>query len=315
MEEVYFMKSKLFNNFLLLLTAIIWGAAFVAQSQGLKYVGPFGLNAIRMVLAGIVLIPVALVIQKRQSFESPEDRKAYNKRGLISGAICGVFLFIASSFQNYGIVGAGAGKSGFITSLYIIIVPIISIALKEKIKINVWISTLIALVGMYLLCVKGGLGGINQYDIYLIFCALFFSMQIITIGKYSSKVNGVYMSCVQSFVCGILSTIAALIFETIDTANILNALWPILYLAVFSSGVAYTLQIIAQKNTNATVASLLMSLESVFSLVFGIIILHESFTTYELIGCILIFIAVILSQINFKKREKGEENLTEAEIE
>lgn len=300
------MKNKLFNNGLLLLTALIWGLAFVAQSKGLESMGPLWLNAMRMILAGVVLIPVYIMFKNKESLPQNTDKKKYLKLGIIIGIACGVVLFLASTFQNFGIVGSGAGKSGFITSLYIIIVPIISIFLKDKLKLNVIISIVIALIGMYLLCVQGSIGDISVYDLYLVICALFFSIQIIIIGKYSKVVNGILLSCVQSFVCGILSLVAALIFEPFPTSGLIDGLWAIAYLGILSSGVAYTFQIIAQKNTNATIASLIMSLESVFSLIFGVIILKESFTLQEMFGCILIFGAIVLSQISFKKKGKPE---------
>lgn len=297
------MKSKLFNNLILILAAIIWGAAFVAQDIGLEYLGPYWLNALRMLLGGIILLPIYKILDKKKNFESKEEKKNYDQKGILAGVICGLFLFLASTFQNFGIIGSGAGKSGFITSLYIILVPIISLFLHKKIGFNVWISSIVAIVGMYFLCFNNQIEGFRISDLYLILCAVFFSFQIIFVEKYSPCVNVIKLSCIQTLVVGILSLIMALIFEPINFDSMYKAILPILYLGIFSSCIAYTFQIIGQKNTNATVASLLMSLESVFSLLFGLIILNERFSIFEIIGCILIFVAVVFSQIPIKKKD------------
>ncbi len=289
---------------LLLFVSIIWGAAFVAQSMGMDSIPPFWLNGIRMTLAAIVLIPVYKIVDKKKHFEREEERQKYNKLGLVVGCILGIFLFAASSFQNYGILGSGAGKSGFITSLYIVFVPIISLIFKEKISWNVLVSIVIAVIGLFLLCIKESITSISISDFYLMICALFFAFQIILVGKYSPKSNGIKLSCYQCLVCGVLSIICGLIFESITFEAVIEGIGAILYLGLLSSGVAYTLQVVAQKEVNPTIASLVMSLESVFAVLFGVLILNESLTVQEMIGCIIIFLAIILSQLPFKSREK-----------
>lgn len=295
---------KAINICLLLLTSVIWGLAFVAQKWGMDSIQPFWLNAIRMTLGGVALLPFWIFSRKKQVIPQGDTKEAFQKRSLVIGLILGVVLFGASSLQNFGIKGSGAGKSGFITSLYIVIVPLMSLFLHEKAKLNVWISIVLSLVGLYLLCFKGNVSGINGSDILLVLCAIVYSIQIILVGRYSNRTNVFELSSLQLLISGFLSLVFALIFETITMENLKDGILAILYLGLLSSAGGYTLQMIGQKGINSTVASLLMSLESVFSVVFGVIILKEVFEVKEVIGCILIFLAVILAQIPFQRKKK-----------
>lgn len=296
------MKRKLFKNSILLLVAIIWGAAFIAQSKGLEVMSTYWLNGIRMLMAAIVLFPLAKFIDHKANYNSIEERNKNAHKSFFVGLACGVVLFLASSFQCFGIVGAGAGKSAFITTLYIVIVPLLSIFLHEKIGINAIISVPFAVIGMFFLCTKGTFSSLSIYDLYLIICAFFFSIQILIISKFSKNANGVKISFYQALVVGILSCIVGAFTDKLTANALIQALPALLYLGLMSSGVGYTLQIIGQTDNNPTIASLIMALESVFSLWLGVIILHESFETIELIGCAFIFASIIISQISFSKK-------------
>lgn len=302
------------NPAMLLLAAFIWGSAFVAQSVGMDYVEPFTFNCVRSVIGGLVLIPCIYFLQNRSqrdcadlSSVSVDDRTDVHKNNkktlLVGGVSCGVILCLASNTQQIGIMYTSVGKAGFITALYIVIVPVLGIFLKRRCGWKVWVSVAIALVGFYLLCMVGGFS-LERGDVWLLLCAVLFSFHILTIDYFSPMVDGVKMSCIQFFTCGALSGIAMLIAETPNLKNILAAWLPILYAGVLSSGVAYTLQIVGQKNYNPTVATLLLSLESVFSVLTGWLVLHQKLTARELSGCVLIFVAVILAQL--PDREKSE---------
>lgn len=295
-------SKKLRANLLLLLTAMIWGAAFVAQSVSMDYVGPFTFLCSRSILGGLVLLPVIALMEKNkertQQEEAPEDKKAL----LIGGLACGTALFVASAFQQIGIQETTAGKAGFITAMYMVLVPICGLFFGKRPGGKVWGAVAVALVGMYLLCFSGGgLGAINRGDLMEMVCALGFTVHILVIDRFSSRVNGVKMSCIQFFVCGILAFFAMMIFEEPNARDILAAWMPIVYAGLMSSGVGYTLQIVAQKDTDPTVASLLMSLESVFSLIFGWILLQEAMSGRELFGCVLMFAAIVWVQLPDRK--------------
>lgn len=291
--------KKLRANLLLLLTAMIWGAAFVAQSVSMDYIGPFTFLFSRSILGGVVLLPVIALMDKR----APEGKPPTDRRLLLlSGLACGVALFVASAFQQIGIQETTAGKAGFITAMYMVLVPIAGLFLGKKAGGKVWGAVAVALVGMYLLCFSGGgLGAINRGDLMEMVCALGFTVHILVIDHFSGRVDGVKMSCIQFFVCGILAFFFMLIFEEPSLGDIQAAWMPIVYAGLLSSGVGYTLQIVAQKDTDPTVASLLMSLESVFSLVFGWILLKEAMSARELIGCVLMFAAIIWVQLPERK--------------
>ena len=290
------MTPKLKNTvsaLLLVLTALIWGVAFVAQSVGSDHVGPFTFLASRSLIAGAALLPLIAVRNKK----NPAPKTKEGKRDLWTGGIlCGCALMIASALQQIGIAGTTVGKAGFITALYIVIVPLFGLFLKKRIPAAVWAGVALAAFGMYLLCIKEGFT-ISRGDFFVLLCAVCYSGHILVIDRFSPRADGVRMSCIQFFTCGILSTVAMLLFEQPTMSVILDAWLPILYAGLLSSGVGYTLQIIAQKNVQPTVASLLMSLESVFSVLAGWALLREALSARELIGCALVFIAILLAQL------------------
>lgn len=290
------MKSKLRGNFLLLITALIWGTAFVAQSEGMNYVEPFTYNAVRTLLGGITLLPV-LAVFRRKGTVAEKRNTASVKVSIKGGILCGLVLFAASSFQQWGLTITTAGKAGFITALYIIIVPLIELVVYRRSSVLVWICAAIAAAGFWLLCIKEGFS-LGKGDGLVLCCAFFFAVHIMVIDFFcEKKCDGILMSCIQFFTAGILMTICMFIFEKPDLNCILDAKYTILYAGIMSSGVAYTLQIIGQKSTDPTSATLIMSLESVFAALSGWIILHEQLSLKELSGCLLVFFAVILIQL------------------
>ncbi len=298
-------KSNLKGSLMLLLAAFIWGSTFVAQTEA--QTEPFTYIASRNFIGTLVLLPVIATIDifSKKKGLLPKDFKvlSFTKKEIVGGIICGTVLFTAASLQQYGIFlypadGAAAGKSGFITALYIVLVPIAGLFLKKKAGINIWVSVAIATVGMYLLCVKNGFS-VHYADLILFVCAIGFTAHILVIDKFIPYVNGVKLSALQFLVAGILGLIFMFVFESPSITVILNDAIPILYAVLLSSGVAYTLQIVAQKETNPTVASVVMSLESVFAVLSGALF-GEVMSGREIVGCVLMFIAVILAQIEFK---------------
>lgn len=294
-------KSKFKNIFMLLLTAIIWGSAFVAQSVGMEYIGPFTFNSVRSILGGIVLIPCIAFLNRIKSATKQDNND--NKVLVKGGICCGVVLFLASSAQQIGIQYTSVGKAGFITALYIVMVPIAGLFLKKKCSRLVWAAVAIALAGFYLLSVTDGFA-LEAADMYLLVSSFLFTIHILVIDYFAPKTDGVKMSCIQFFVCGILAGIVMFIMEKPDISNILAAWKPIGYAGVFSCGVAYTLQIVGQKNFNPTVASLILSLESVFSVLAGWLLLNQEMSKRELAGCVLIFAAIVMAQVPVGKKAK-----------
>ena len=306
---------KLRNTFFLFLTAMIWGAAFVAQSVSMDYIGPFTFICLRSVIGGLFLIPVLIVldgIRKKSQNESADvvnsenilyieteekQRLSWKNKQLIEGGIvCGIFLFFANCFQQTGIQYTTVGKAGFITTFYIIIVPLIGLFFKKYCGILTWIGVVIALAGLYFLCITQKLT-IQRGDALILCCSVLYAGQILAIDHYNPFVDGVKMSCIQFLTGGILGAVFMLLFENPSIAMILSAAGPILYTGIMSTGVGYTLQIVGQKGLNPTVAALILSLESVFSALSGYLFLHQVLTTRELIGCALMFIAIVLAQL------------------
>ena len=291
------MKQQIKSSLILLLTATIWGVAFVAQSVGMEYIGPFTFNAIRCVLGGLVLIPVILVLKKKKETGAENQEKEDKKTLWAGGIACGVILCIASNLRQFGIMEASVGKSGFFTALYIVMIPVIGIFIGKRPGIKLWFCVALAVVGMYLLCMKDGSFTIERADIMLLLCALAFSFHILVVDYFSPKVGGVKMSCIQFFVCGVLSAVGMLFTETPDISNIQAAWLPLLYAGLLSCGVGYTLQIVGQKGINPVIASLIMSLESVISALAGWVILGQVLSPKEILGCVLMFVAIIITQI------------------
>ena len=294
------MSKQLRAGLLLTLTALIWGTAFVAQSVGMNYVGPFTYLFSRSLIGGIILIPLIKFMKK----DSPaSDQTGQNKILIKGGILCGIALFAASIFQQIGIQYTTVGKAGFITSLYIIIVPVLSILWGKKASKKIWLSVSIAVIGMYFLCMNGE-SQINIGDIFVLLCAFGFSLHILVIDKFSPKVNSIKLSCLQFWICALISFFPMMILEKPEMSHIISAWAPILYAGALSSGAGYTLQIIAQKDIEPTIASLICSLESVFSVIFGWIILNQTLSAQELFGCVLVFLGVILTQIPDRKKAR-----------
>ena len=293
------------NSLLLLLTATIWGVAFVAQSVSMDYIGGFTFNAVRNLIGALTLLPVIKVLDKTRSEAEKkcESSASGRKTLLIGGICCGIMLCLAGNFQQFGIKYTTVGKAGFITACYIIIVPIIGIFLKKKCSPFIWAAVVMALIGLYLLCITDGFS-IGRGDILVLVCAFLFSLHILVIDYFSPKADGVKLSCIQFLVCGILSMIPALILEHPQISSILTAWLPILYAGIMSCGVAYTLQIVGQKNMNPTVASLILSLESCISVLAGWVLLDQKLSIKELLGCVIMFAAIILAQLPEKSSAK-----------
>ena len=300
--------NKTKNTFLLFLTDFIWGVAFVAQSVGMDYVGPWTFNASRFIIGAVFLIPCIAFLDALKKKEAaaygtsseesaPKDKKTL----LIGGLCCGIAIAAASTLQQYGISMTTVGKAGFITALYIVIVPILGIFLRKKPRLLIWVSVVLALAGLYFLCMTDSLS-FSKGDTMVLLCALVFSIHILIIDYFSPKVDGVRMSCIQFFVASIICGVPALILEHPRFSSLVAAWAPILYAGILSCGVAYTLQIVAQKNYDPTIASLILSLESVFSVLAGWVILHQALSPREIFGCVLVFIAIILVQLPEKKK-------------
>ncbi|MBQ2678128.1 MAG: DMT family transporter [Firmicutes bacterium] len=319
------MSKKALGNILLVLTAMIWGLAFVAQKKGAEMLEPFTLNGIRFFIAAAVLIPVIIIsiklerkaIAKRGNSKiSPateneiialeaftEEHPAGKKEDIVKGGLlCGIVLFCASSVQQIGIGYTTAGKSGFITAFYIVLVPVLGIIIGKKIRPILWLCVVMALFGLYLICIKEGFS-VNKGDLLVFVCSFCYAVHILVIDHFSPRVNGILLSCIQFTVVGVLSIPFMAIFETVDIDKILECWLPICYAGVMAGGVGFTLQIVAQKYTEPTVASLLMSLESVFAVLGGWLILSEVLSAKEAIGCVLMFIAIILSQLPPGKKQ------------
>ncbi len=289
---------------MLLLAALVWGVAFVAQSEGMNYVGTFTFNTCRFILGGAVLIPCIFFLHGRKDSVwqtlSEEEKKQQTRMGIIGGICCGCILCLASCLQQFGIAQTTVGKAGFITTLYIIIVPFLGLFLKKKIGVNIWISAVIAAVGMYFLCITESFS-IEAGDRLILLCSVVFSVHILVIDHFSPKADGVVISCVQFFTAGVIAGVPMLLFEHPSVSAILAAAVPILYAGIMSCGVGYTLQVVAQNSVDPTVASLLLSLESVFSVLAGWIILGQKLSGRELFGCALVFAAVLLVQVPTEK--------------
>jgi len=298
------MKNKsMLGNILLTLTALIWGCAFVAQSVGMEYVEPITFNGIRCIIGGIVLIIANIVFDnlKKKNGTYRKLEKSEQKELIKGGIICGIIIFFASTIQQIGISQTTVGKAGFISVLYILIVPFIGLLLKQKLPKMIWICCALAVAGLYLLCMNESLSMSNG-DLIVLLSAVAYAVHILAIGHFAPKVDCVKLSCIQFLVCGAISVVVMLIFEKPDFSAILSAWLPILYAGALSGGVGYTLQTVAQKWTKPSVASLLMSLESVFAVLAGAIILHQVPTLREAAGCILMFISIIIIQLPEKKK-------------
>ncbi len=304
------MNKQIKNSLLLLLTATIWGTAFVAQSAGMNHIGPITFNGFRTLIGAAVLFPCILVINyykkhNKKDTAAVEDALTLKtkKRDLIRGGVlCGLVLFVATTTQQIAIKSTSVGKAGFITAFYIVLVPILGLFIKKKCNFIVYISVVLALIGLAVLCVDFNDIELLPADLLLMFSALMFSVHILIIDHYSPKVEGIKLSCLQFFVCGTVSLIPMFIFENVEIAAIMEGWFPLVYAGAFSSGLAYTLQILGQRDMNPTVASLILSLESVISVIAGWLLLGQVLSPRELFGCVIIFVAIVLTQLPTKNK-------------
>lgn len=298
------------NSIYLFSAALIWGTAFVFQSKGNDYMQPFTFFAARSFLGFLVLVPFTMIKLKKQSGCVESDNKIPIKFTLIGGMYCGIALTIASLFQQYGMKYTTVGKAGFITALYIIIIPILGIFIKKKCPFTVWIGAITATIGMYFLCVTESFS-VSIGDILVFICAVIFSVQVLLVDYFAPKTDGVVLSCVQFFVCFVISLVLALIFDKPNFSQIIDGIIPVLYAGIMSSGVAYTFQILGQKNFNPTAAAMILSLEAVISTIagnlaftLGFLTQDQSLTSIQLVGCAIVFCAVIFVQLPVDKLKK-----------
>lgn len=290
------MKKQLSGAIALLGATVIWGSAFIAQSVGMDKIGPFTFQAVRCFLAVVFLFPASALFSKGKPFwKSWADPALWR-----SGVICGLALFAASSLQQIGLVYTDAGKAGFLTAMYIVFVPFLGLFVGQRPGRNALLSLIPAIVGLYLLSCTS-VSGINKGDVLLLLCAVAFSVQILLIDRHCAGLDGLKLNCIQALVVAVLSVPWALLTETVDASRIASCWLPLGYAGILSMGVAYTLQIVGQKRVAPSAAALLMSLESVFAALFGWLLLHETMTRAEELGCVLVFAAVIISQLPEKK--------------
>ncbi|MBQ7465758.1 MAG: DMT family transporter [Oscillospiraceae bacterium] len=294
------------------LSALIWGTAFVAQDVVADKMDAFTFNALRSAVAVAVLLVIIRIFDhfSKDKPQRTETEKKYDRRQLLWGGLwCGLALCVASNFQQAGIgAGTDAGKAGFITALYVVLVPVFGLFFKRKVSLPVWIAVGLSVLALYLLCIKGDFT-LAPGDLLILCCAVVFAAHILIIDHFTATVDGVKLCCAQFFVCGVLSAIGMVFFSHPDWGAIWESALPILYVGIFSSGVAYSLQILAQKDANPTVITILLSLESVFAVIAGALILHQRMTAREYLGCVIMFIAVILAQLEFPIKKKNAENV------
>ncbi len=297
------------KKLLLLLAALIWGVAFVAQSVGMDYMGPFTFNGARFLMGSAVLVPVILFRRKKADpagggqarTDRSEAKENAGKAALMGGVCCGLALCPAALFQQFGILYTTVGKAGFITTLYIILVPLAGIFMKKTPSSRIWTGAALAAFGFYLLCIKEGFS-LSRGDALVFIGSVLFTVHILVIDHFSPKADGVELSCIQFLTAGVISSVLAFVFEKPELSALAEGIIPLAYAGILSSGVAYTLQVIGQRDTDPAVASLLLSMESVFSVLAGWMLLGQALSARELMGCALVFGAVILVQLPTGKR-------------
>jgi drug/metabolite transporter (DMT)-like permease len=299
---------KTTGSIMLLLTAIIWGCSFVAQSEAMDYMGPLTFQAARSFVGGAVLVPVLLLAGRgRKKYHAPQQMQQSGggrKKLFLAGTLCGVVMFAAAMLQQYGIAfGTSGGKAGFITATYILLVPLFGLFRGKKVTLKIWICVLAALCGLYLLCITGGFSFAPSDGIVLL-GAVFWALHILVIDHLAPGLDGISLSCIQFFVSGVLACVGMFLFETPSWQQILDGWVTIAYVGILSSGVGYTLQILGQQRTAPAVASLLMSFESVFAVLGGIVVLHQIPTAREWVGCTLMFAAVVCAQIPGRRERR-----------
>lgn len=296
------------SNLLLLVAAAIWGFAFVAQRVGMEYVGPFTFNGVRFALGSLSLVP--LILFYKDSSTKPRDISQNSKNAIKAGLLAGIVLFIAASLQQIGLLYTTAGKAAFITCLYIVMVPLIGIFLKQYVSMSTWIGSMIAVGGLYLLCVKDSIF-ISYGEVLELVGAFFWTIHILVIDRFSRKVDVLKLACIQFITCSVLSLLTALFIENIRAVTLYQAAVPILYGGICSVGIAYTLQIIGQKHAQPSHAAIILSMETVFAALGGWLILNERLSFQESLGCIIMFIGMLLSQLQNLKKTKEEDLMIE----
>ena len=305
-----YLNKRLLGNILLIITAVIWGLAFAFQREGMEHIGPMTFTAARMTLAAAAIWTLSLFWKNRAADTDPAEKAEMRRNTWTGGLGCGIFLTFASLFQQTGIIYTSAGKAGFITAFYILLVPVINFLIfKKRSTWLVWLAVLLGLIGMYLLCMTESFR-LSYGDALVCVCAVLFSGHILWCDHYVKRADPIRMAAIQLLVVSVISWIAAFLFETPSLADMKAALIPILYCGLASCGIGYTLQIVAQKFTEPAVASLLMSLESVFAVIGGVVLLNERMSTGELAGCVIMFAAIIIVQIpvpSFALQKKKQE--------
>ena len=302
------MTNQTKNSMLLMLCALIWGTAFVAQSAG-SGMGAFSFLAGRSWMAVLVLLPTVKAfdaLHHRQGRPDGKPKTAAERKLLLkAGLMCGTLLFLASAAQQLGItLDPSTAKAGFLTAMYVVLVPVFGLFFRRRVSLPVWIAVALSVGALYLLCIKGSFS-LAPGDLLVLVCAICFSVHILVIDHFTATCDGVKLSCLQFLFAGTWSTLLALFFDTISFQVLLDCIWPLLYVGVFSCGVGYTLQILAQKGSNPTVVTILLSLESVFAVIAGAVVLHQQMTAREYLGCVLMFAAVILAQIPMPQKKKA----------
>lgn len=299
-------SKKLLGSVALLVAALFWGSTFVAQSVASEVVKPFTFLASRSLLGFLFLIPVSLFkdlfAKKSGNYQKPDKNGI--KMLVIGGICCGAALTAASGLQQLGMTGENSGKAGFITAMYILLVPVLGLLFRKRVRPAIWLCVIMGVIGLYFLCITDSFS-LEKSDIFLMICAVVFSVHILIVDYFSPKVDGVKLSCIQFFTVFVLASVIALASEDTSFSEILHAWFPIFYAGIFSSGIAYTLQIIGQKHTEPTVASLLMSLESVFAVLTSIVVLVQFPTRREIIGSVIMFAAIIISQLPERKTKNN----------
>ncbi len=295
---------RLRGSLLLMLTALVWGVAFVAQSVGTGYVGPFTFNAVRMLIGGLVLLPWILVRDRKSGRQAKRAADGSLRKLVLGGLCCGLALCAASNLQQIGIAYTTVGKAGFITALYIVIVPVFGLFMGRKPGIPAWLGVALAVAGLYFLCMTEGFS-VGRGDLYVMACAFVFAVHILLVDYFSPYMDSLKLSCLQFLSGGLLSGAAALLWEPVSLSALLSAWVPLLYAGVLSCGVGYTLQVVGQKDLDPTAASLILSLESVFSVLAGLVLLGQKLSGREIVGCVLMSAAIVLAQIPAKGPERS----------
>lgn len=296
------MMKKMRGNLILLITAFVWGISFVSQSVGMDHIGPNTFGGIRSILGGLVLLPVIFAIDAGKKKKGTYEKCNFKKL-LLYGTVCGVLLCVAATLQTYGLKETTTGKSGFLTAFYIIFVAVIYALKERKLPIKIVCGVLLAVTGMYFLCLFGSEINFCFGDFLTLLCAVVFAIHILVIDRFAPQTDGVKLACTQFLVCGVLNCIVMFLFEEPKIEQIMACSTAILYSGVMSCGVAYTLQIVGQKYTDPTSASMLMSLESVFAALAGWVLLGEGMGIWQIFGCALMFLAIVLVQLPDKRKE------------